>query len=71
MLLPIAIIAAVLIGSWIFTAILETGVGKAKGSTRPYSPNSQFSLWSLIIFLFFPTERVTPSPSFLPPRELN
>ncbi len=71
MLLPIAIIAAVLIGSWIFSAIIETGVRKAKVSTHPSSADSQFSLWSLIIFLFFPTERVTSSPSFLPRREMN
>lgn len=71
MLLPISIITAVLIGSWIFTAIIETGVRKAKVSTQVSSANSKFSLWSLIIFLFFPTERVTSSPSFLPPRELN
>jgi hypothetical protein len=71
MLLPISIITAVLIGSWIFTAIIETGVRKAKVSTQVSSHNSQFSLWSLIIFLFFPTESVIPSPSLLPRRELN
>ncbi|MBW4639995.1 MAG: hypothetical protein KME05_17550 [Gloeocapsa sp. UFS-A4-WI-NPMV-4B04] len=70
MLLPISIITAVLIGSWIFTALIETGLRNAKVSTQR-SHNSQFSLWSLIIFLFFPTESITPSPSLLPRRELN
>lgn len=73
MLLSLSIITAVLIGSWIFTVIIETKVRNAKVSTQPSAAaNSQFSLWSLVCFLFFPTESVTPSPlPFLPPRELN
>ncbi len=69
MLLPLLIITAVLIGGWIFTAISPAWVRDPRESAQPsVFPNGQFSLWSLVLFLFFRSNLATSPPSTSLPR---
>lgn len=55
MLLPLLTVTAVLIGSWTFAAIIDTWVRNTRLSAQlSIFPNKKVSLYSLILFLFFP-----------------
>ena len=56
MLLSLLTITAILIGGISFAATLSGWGYNSQKSTQPsVFPNRQVSLWSLILFLFFPT----------------
>lgn len=65
MLLQLLTVAAMLIGGWVFAAILSgsSGSNTAKKPNRlSLSPDNGLSLWSLILLLFFPSANA-PQPS--------
>ena len=70
MLLFLLTLATILMGGWVFTAIIS-GIddgGKVTQSHRVL--NKKISLWSLLFLIFFPECNVTGSYR-LPPQELN
>ncbi len=69
MLLPLLTLTAVLIGGWIFATISSAWVRDHRVSTQPsIFPKGQFSLWSLVLFLFFGSNLAASSPSTSLPR---
>lgn len=59
MLLPVLTITAILIGCISFVVIPVTRSDKSRKSVQPsISPHQQVSLYSLVLFLFFPTRSV-------------
>ena len=54
MLLPLLAVVALLIGVLSFTAIVTAQMAQPKRHVQPSLPNQQVSLWSLVLFLFFP-----------------
>lgn len=68
MLVYLLTFIAVLIGGISFAGIIEAWGRNARESAQPsISLNRQFSLGSLVLFLFFPTVSSPPEP--LPGRE--
>ena len=66
MLLALLTIIAVLIGGWTFAAMISSWGGDLRKSAQPpVFPNRQVSLWSLILFLFFPTVSAPSSSKHL------
>lgn len=66
MLLPLTTIAAVFAGVWILAVAIELRLrpmGKRKQKPDMLLPKSDFSLISLLLFLFTPTRFINPSDS--------
>jgi hypothetical protein len=64
MLLPLLTLTTVLIGGWVCAAMNLAWIGDARKSAQPsVFPTSQISLWSLVFFLFFPSNLAPSSPS--------
>ncbi len=71
MFFPILTVAAVLIGGWVFAAMSSARLREAKKlEHRSVFHNRQVSLWSLVFFLFFPSNLTLSSPSSLRLQEL-
>ena len=63
MLLPLLVVITLLIGVFSFTAVINAQMGQQRRPVQPSLPNQQVSLWSLVLFLFFPwgnTENKAP-----------
>lgn len=68
MFLPLLTVAAILIGGWMFAAMIF-GVSNAGTAKSSIFPNKKVSLWSLVCLIFFPEFNTARSP--LLPRELD
>jgi len=63
MLLPLLTIVVGLIAVWAFNAKSYAWVHDLRDSApSPVLPNRQFSLWSLVFFIFFPKSSAPSEP---------
>lgn len=70
MLLSLLTVAAILIGGWTFTATISAWSRDLRKSAKPsVFPKRQVSLWSLILFIFFPSFNTLSLPSGSLPSE--
>jgi hypothetical protein len=61
MLLPLLTIVVGLIAVWAFNAKSYAWVHALRESApSPVLPNKQFSLWSIVLFIFFPISGAPP-----------
>jgi hypothetical protein len=62
MFLPLLIVAAVLIGGWMFASIIFGGSDAGKSAQSPIALDRKVSLWSLLCLIFFPEFNAPKSP---------
>lgn len=71
MLLPLLTFTAILVGSWTFAAIVSDWGSGYQETTQPsVLMHKRVSLWSLILFLFFPTASTSFTPKHFAEKRL-